>query len=100
MKKFALVAAGKVQNIVVAESEDLIGPETAMYAAVDITDVVLAPSVGWTYNLKEKTFAPELPKGLPVWEELVAQTAAEEEAAPAAKASSKKKSSDETPAEE
>jgi hypothetical protein len=99
MKKFALVAAGKVQNIVVAESEDLIGPESAMYAAIDITDAVLAPSVGWTYNLREKTFAPELPKGLPIWEELVAEAAAEE-AAPAAKASSKKKSSDDTPAEE
>jgi hypothetical protein len=99
MKKFALVAAGKVQNIVVAESEDLIGPETAMYAAIDITDAALAPSVGWTYNLKEKTFAPELPKGVPAWEVLVAEAAAEE-AAPAAKASSKKKSSDETPAEE
>lgn len=98
MKKFALVAAGKVQNIVVAESEDLIGPESAMYAAIDITDAVLAPSVGWTYNLKEKTFAPELPKGLPTWEVLVAEAA--EEAAPAAKASTKKKSSDETPAEE
>ena len=99
MKKFALVAAGKVHNIVVAESEDLIGPESAMYAAIDITDVVLPPSVGWTYNLKEKTFAPELPKGLPSWEVLVAEAAAED-AAPAAKASSKKKSSDETPAEE
>lgn len=99
MKKFALIAAGKVQNIVVAESEDLIGPEAAMYVVVDITDATLAPSVGWTYNFKEKTFAPELPKGLPTWEVLVAEAAAEE-AAPAAKASSKKKSSDETPAEE
>ena len=99
MKKFALIAAGKVQNIVVAESEDLIGPEAAMYVVVDITDATLAPSVGLTYNFKEKTFAPELPKGLPTWEVLVAEAAAEE-AAPAAKASSKKKSSDETPAEE
>jgi hypothetical protein len=96
MKKFALIAASKVQNIVVAESEDLIGPEAAMYIVVDITDEVLAPSVGWTHNFKEKTFAPELPKGVPAWEVLVA-----EEAAPAAKATStKKKSSDETPAEE
>jgi hypothetical protein len=98
MKKFALVGGGKVQNIVAAESEDLIGPEAVMYVAIDITDSVMPPSVGWTYNMKAKTFAPELPKGLPVWEELVA--AAAEEAAPAAKASSKKKSSDETPAEE
>ena len=100
MKKFALVGGGKVQNIVAAESEDLIGPEAVMYVAIDITDSATAPSVGWLYNMKTKTFAPELPKGLPVWEELVAEAAAEE-AAPAAKASStKKKSSDETPAEE
>jgi hypothetical protein len=98
MKKFALVGGGKVQNIVVAESEDLIGPEAVMYVSIDITDSVMPPSVGWTYNMKTKTFAPELPKGLPAWEELVA--AAAEEAAPAAKASTKKKSSDETPAEE
>jgi hypothetical protein len=98
MKKFALVGGGKVQNIVAAESEDVIGPEAIMYVAIDITDSVLPPSVGWIYNMKTKTFAPEMPKGLPVWEELVA--AAAEEAAPAAKTSSKKKSSDETPAEE
>jgi hypothetical protein len=98
MKKFALVGGGKVQNIVAAESEDLIGPEAVMYVSIDITDSVMPPSVGWTYNMKTKTFAPELPKGLPAWEELVA--AAAEEAAPAAKASTKKKSSDETPAEE
>ena len=79
MKKFALVGGGKVQNIVAAESEDVIGPEAIMYAAIDITDSVLPPSVGWIYNMKTKTFAPELPKGLPVWEELVA--AAAEEAA-------------------
>lgn len=99
MKKFALVGGGKVQNIVAACCEDEIGPEAVMYVAIDITDSVMPPSVGWTYNMKTKTFAPELPKGLPVWEELVA-AAAEEEAAPAAKASTKKKSSDETPAEE
>jgi len=99
MKKFALVAASKVQNIIVAESEDLIGPESLMYTVVDITDATFAPSVGWTYNFKEKTFAPELPKGLPVWEKLVATAA--EEAAPAAKTTSTKKSSTTaTPAEE
>lgn len=97
MKKFALVGGGKVQNIVAACCEDEIGPEAVMYVAIDITDSVMPPSVGWTYNMKTKTFAPELPKGLPAWEELVA---AEAEAAPAAKASTKKKSSDETPAEE
>ncbi len=100
MKKFALVGGGKVQNIVVAESEDLIGPEAAMYVTIDITDSEFAPSVGWLYNMKTKTFAPELPKGLPVWEELIAEAAAEE-AAPAAKTTSTKKSSTTaTPAEE
>ena len=99
MKKFALIAAGKVQNLVVAESEELVGPESLMYTVVDVTDAALAPSVGWTYDFKAKTFAPELPKGLPVWEELVA--AAAEEAAPAAKTTSTKKSSTTaTPAEE
>jgi hypothetical protein len=92
MKKFALVGGGKVQNIVAAESEDLIGPEAVMYAAIDITDSVMPPSVGWTYNMKTKTFAPELPKGLPAWEELVAEAVAEE-AAPAAKTTTTKKSS-------
>lgn len=101
MKKFALVGGGKVQNIVAACCEDEIGPEAVMYVAIDITDSVMPPSVGWTYNMKTKTFAPELPKGLPAWEELVAEAVAEE-AAPAAKTTSTKKASTttETPAEE
>jgi len=100
MKKFALVGGGKVVNVVVAEDASQIGPAALALTAIDITDMVSAPSVGSSYDRLTKKFSVAVSdslKGLLTGDELVFTP--ETPAAPA-KSSSKKKSSTEETSEE
>lgn len=101
MKKFALVGGGKVVNVVVAEDASQIGPAALALTAIDITDMVSAPSVGSSYDRLTKKFSVAVSdnlKDLLTGDELVFTP--ETPAAAPAKSSSKKKSSTEETSEE
>lgn len=59
MSKFALLLDGKVQNFVVADSEDTIGEAATVFDVVDVTYLNPQPSVGWTLE-GETWFPPKI----------------------------------------
>lgn len=102
MKKFALIAGNKVQNIIVAEDLSKVGPSAMSFICIDITDANPAPSIGWTWS-RTSGFKIEVPSGM---ESLLTNDVLVLEpstpSAPKTSSSSKKKdkSTEETPAEE
>lgn len=96
MKKFALIGANRVANVVIAESEATIGPLASAFVVVDITDMENPPSVGFE-RLTDGTFLPDMPKeARATW----GQEAPVVEEVPAPRAPSNRRAQNETPAEE
>jgi hypothetical protein len=50
MAKYALLSNGKVSDLVVADTEALVGPLASLYDVVDVTILDPQPSIGWTFE--------------------------------------------------
>lgn len=102
MKKFALIAGGKVQNIVAAESQANLGPAAASFISIDITDLDPAPSLNWGWSRTEgfTMSVDDNFKGLLTGDTLTLEFPTAAAKVSTASSSKKKSSSEDLPAEE